>query len=364
MAKKVYRKLQEQLDQYSVGFPATASGVEIKILEKLFTEEEAEIALHLSMALETAESVAERTKRDPKAVAALLDRMANKGLIFRWRRNEAVKYGAVPFIIGIYEHQLKSLDQELAHMVEDYQEEVIGKNMKRLKPSVLLRTIPINRSVAVTHPVATYEDSREIVKKQKMIAVANCICQVQQDLIGHRCDKPREVCFSFGSAARYYIELGMGRQVTVEEALAILDRCEEAGLVSQPYNVINPGGMCNCCGDCCGVLRVIKKYPRPIEMVVSNYYAVVDADECTGCETCLDRCQMEAISIGEDDVAKVNLDRCIGCGLCVTTCPAEALRLELKPEDQRYTPPANGQELIEEMAKKRGKSLIPFTMAK
>jgi electron transport complex protein RnfB len=363
MAKEVYRKLQKQLDQYSVGFPATASGVEIRILEKLFTEEEAEIALHLSMALETPESVAERTKREPKAVATLLDRMADKGLLFRLRRGEAVKYGAIPFVLGIYEYQVKSMDGELAQMFEDYLQEGFQKNLTRLKPSIL-RTIPINRSVDAAHPVATYEDSREIIKRQKLIAVANCICRVQQALIDHCCEKPSEVCFSFGSAARYYIELGMGRQVTTEEALEILDRCEEAGLVSQPANVINPGGMCNCCGDCCPLLRMAKKYPRPVELILSNYYAVVDADECTGCETCLERCQIEAITIGADDVAEINLDRCIGCGLCVTTCPTAALRLELKPEGQRYTPPAKGQELFEQMAKKRGTSLIPFTMAK
>jgi electron transport complex protein RnfB len=122
--------------------------------------------------------------------------------------------------------------------------------------------------------------------------------------------------------------------------------------------------MCNCCGDCCPLLRMAQKYPRPVELILSNYYAVVDATECTGCETCLERCQMGAITINEDEVAEINLDRCIGCGLCVTTCPTEALRLELKPEDQRYTPPAKGQELIEEMARRRGTSLIPFTMRK
>lgn len=255
------------------------------------------------------------------------------------------------------------MDRELAQLFEDYLQEAFHKNIAELGPS-MLRTIPIQRSIEVFHPVATYEDSREIVKKQKLIAVADCICRVQQGLIDHRCDKPREVCFSFGSAAQYYIDLGMGRQVTIEEALEILDRCEEAGLVNQPANVINPGGMCNCCGDCCPMLQVIKKHPRPIEMVLSNYYAAVNPDECTACETCLERCQMEAISISEDDVAEINLDRCIGCGLCVTACPTKALRLEPKPEDQRYTPPAKGQELLMEMAQKRGKSLIPFTMAK
>jgi NAD-dependent dihydropyrimidine dehydrogenase PreA subunit/predicted transcriptional regulator len=363
MAKEIYQKLQEQLDQYSVGFPATDSGVEIKILERLFTEEEAEISLHLSMALETPESVAQRTERNPEAVAVLLDHMAEKGLVFRLRRGDTAKYGAIPFILGIYEFQLKSMDRELAQLFEDYLQEAFHKKFTELKPSIL-RTIPIHHSVDVSHPVATYEDSRQIIKNQKLIAVADCICQVQQDLIGQGCDKPREVCFSFGSAAQYYIDLGMGRQVTIEEALEILDRCEEAGLVNQPANVINPGGMCNCCGDCCPMLRVIKKHPRPIEMVLSNYYAAVNPDECTACEICLERCQMEAISISEDDVAEINLDRCIGCGLCVTTCPTKALRLEFKPEGQRYTPPAKGQELLMEMARKRGTSLIPFTMAK
>jgi electron transport complex protein RnfB len=225
MAKEIYRKLQEQLDQYSVGFPPAASGVEIRMLEKLFTEEEAEIFLYLSMVLETPESVAERTKRDPQAVAALLDRMTNKGLVFRWRGGNTVKYGAIPFVFaGIITFQLKSIDRELAQLFEDYVKEGYQKNLTAPKPSIL-RTIPIHHSVDVSHPVATYEDSRQIMKSQKLIAVADCICRVQQGLIDHHCDKPLEVCFSFGSVAQYYIDLGMGRQVTIEEALNILDRC-------------------------------------------------------------------------------------------------------------------------------------------
>ena len=363
MTSKVYQKLQEQLDQYSIGFPAADSGVEIKLLEKLFTHEEAEMFLLLSMMLETPESVAQRTERDPEAVAALLHQMAEKGLIFRWHRGDAVKYGAAPFVLGIYEYQLKSMDREFAQMFEDYLQEEFHKSITEFKPP-LLKPIPINQSVDVSHPVARYEDSRQIIKNQKLIAVADCICQVQQELIDQGCDKPREVCFLFGSAAQYYIDLGMGRQITTQEALDILDRCEEAGLVTQPANVQNPGGMCNCCGDCCPLLRMIKKYPRPVEMVSSNYYAVVDPDKCIACETCLERCQMEAISMGGDDVAEIDLDRCIGCGLCVTTCSGEALRLELKPKDQRHTPPKKAQELFMEMAQKRGKSLTPLALSK
>jgi electron transport complex protein RnfB len=361
MAKEVYQKLREQLDQYSVGFPKTISGVEIRMLEKIFTEGEAEMSLQLSMQLETPESVASRTGLDTETTAVLLDQMAKKGLIFRWHRDDTVKYAAVPFVLGIYEFQLNTMDKEFAQMFEDYLWEAFGNSVAGHKPN-LMRTLPIHQSVDVTRSIATYEDSREIIKNQKFIAVANCICRVQQNLIGQHCDKPLEVCLLFGSAAQHYIDLDMGREITTQEALEVLDKCDEAGLVNQPANVINPGGMCNCCGDCCPLLRTIKYYARPSEMVSSNYYAVVTPEDCTACETCMDRCQMDAISIGDDDTAEVSLDRCIGCGLCVTTCDTSALRMELKPGDQRHMPREKGQDLLRDIARERGTSLIPLAM--
>lgn len=361
MAKEVYQKLREQLDQYSVGFPKTKSGVEIRMLEKIFTEKEAEMTLQLSMQLETPESVATRTGRDIETTAGLLKQMADKGLIFRWHKDDLIKYAAVPFVLGIYEFQLKTMDKEFARMFENYLWEAFGKSIAGYKPN-LMRTIPIHQSVDVIRSIATYEDSRDIIKKQKLIAVANCICRVQQNLIDHYCDKPLEVCLLFGSAARHYIDLEMGREISIQEALDILDKCDEAGLVTQPANAINPGGMCNCCGDCCPLLRTIKNYSRPADMVSSNYYAVVASEECTACETCMGRCQMDAIFIGKDDVAEVNRDRCIGCGLCVTTCDTNALSMQLKPEDQRHVPREKGQELLMDMAKERGTSLIPLAM--
>ncbi len=293
-------------------------------------------------------------------VAKLLEQMAAKGLIFRWRGGDITKYGAIPFILGIYEYQLKSMDEDFARMFEEYLQEAFHKNLAELRPSIL-RTIPINRSVVATYPVAPYEDSREIILKQSLIAVTNCICRVQQRLVGNQCTKPLEVCFSFGSAACYYIDQGMGREIDHEEALAILDRCQEAGLVAQPGNIQNPGGMCNCCGDCCPTLRMAKRYPRPAALIVSNYYAVLDQKGCSGCQTCIGRCQMEAITINDEGVAQIDLNRCIGCGLCALTCPTEAITLKVKPEGQRLIPPEKGRDLMEEMARRRGKSLLPFT---
>ena len=112
--------------------------------------------------------------------------------------------------------------------------------------------------------------------------------------------------------------------------------------------------MCNCCGDCCGVLKALNKHPKPAEIVFSNYRAIVETDECTGCEACLDRCQMNALKITDEEVAEVNEDRCIGCGLCVMTCETEAMRLIPKSDTDYHVPPANTAEQMMMMAKKRG----------
>ena len=120
MTTDIYKRLREQLDQYSVGFPETESGTEIKILKKLFTEEEAELFLHMSIMLETPEALAERLKRNPDQISALLNRMFEKGLIFRLRKGESLKYGASAFIVGIYEFQLRDMDREFAELMEKY----------------------------------------------------------------------------------------------------------------------------------------------------------------------------------------------------------------------------------------------------
>lgn len=362
MTKKVYYDLREQLDQYSVGFPTIESGVEMKILEKLFSEEEAELYLNLSMMLETPESVAQRTGGELQATAALLERMFEKGLIFRLKKGDAPKYGAAPFVVGSYEYQLKNMDREFAELFDQYLVEGFGK--AGIAQNAPLRTIPVNKSVEHLWQVTPYEDVKRLLESKNKIAVANCICRVQQGILDKGCGKPLEVCFQFGSHADMYVDKGMARYIGQEEALRIIDKCEEDGLVPQPFMSQDAGGMCNCCGDCCGILRSIKMHPKPAERVLTNYYAAVDTDACSACETCVDRCQMDAIKIGADELAAVDRDRCIGCGLCVTTCPSEALSLQSKPESERQTPPATAKEYIMQLASARGKSLIPISVTR
>ncbi len=362
MSSKVYYDLREQLDQYSVGFPSTESGVEIEILKFIFTEEEAQMYLNLSMMLETPEQVAARTGDDPVKVAEILERMVEKGQIFRTRKGDVRKYGAAPFIVGSYEYQVKDMDKRFAELFERYFNEAFGK--QGISQSAPLRTVPVNKTIDHKWQVAPYEDLKSIIRSKDTISVGKCICRTQQNLLDKGCGKTLEACLQFGSHAHFYVEKGMGRYITQDEALEILEKCDEEGLVPQPFISQDTGGICNCCGDCCGILRSIKFHPKPSERVYTNYYAEADLETCSGCGMCLDRCQMEAIRLGDSGLAVVDRDRCIGCGLCVTTCPTESMTLKMKPESERRQPPATSRDFVMQLASARGKSLIPLSVIK
>jgi len=353
MGKDIFRQLQEQLDKYSLGFPATDSGIEIKILKNLFTRQHAEMFLNLTQRLETTEQIAARVKMPAAEVADKLSDMADRGLLFRLKKNNTVKYGAIPFVHGLFEFQVDRLDRHMAGLVRKYMEEGF-ENYLADSAAGFFRTIPVQHSIDTQQIIAPYEDAKEILKKANKIVVAECICRKTSNLIEMGCDKPREVCFMFGSMGQYYLDQKMGREVDLDEALEILKKAQEAGLVTNPASSQNPGGMCNCCGDCCGVLIALNKHPRPAEMVLSNYFAEIEKDSCSGCGICEEKCQMGAITINEENTASINLDRCIGCGLCVIACPVDAVRLKPKPAEKRLIPPATTAEQMYEMVRKRG----------
>ncbi len=53
----------------------------------------------------------------------------------------------------------------------------------------------------------------------------------------------------------------------------------------------------------------------------------VDVDECTGCETCIEVCPVEAISM-KGDTAFIDPETCTECETCVPECPVEAIKVE------------------------------------
>jgi len=79
----------------------------------------------------------------------------------------------------------------------------------------------------------------------------------------------------------------------------------------------------------------------------SNYVVKVDQESCDLCETCIDRCPMDAFSISDNKIER-DAQLCIGCGLCVSTCPSESLRMV--PREEHQTPPTGQRELFAAMA--------------
>jgi len=234
MNKYTYIKLREFLDTLASGFPETPTGVELKILKKLFTPEQAELTMRLTEEPESVVDIAARIDVDEAELAPKLEEMAQKGLIYRVRKGDQRLYRACQFLIGIYEFQLKSLDKEFCELFEEYLP-YYGISVKNVKTKQL-RVIPVESAVSTVSPVATYNKVRDLVRDQETIAVTQCICSKEQELLGNKCFKPIETCLGFGDFAQYYLENNMGRAISVDEALKILDQAEELGLVLQPTN--------------------------------------------------------------------------------------------------------------------------------
>ena len=94
MTDETYLKLRAFLDQFPLGYPKSNSGVEIKILKKLFTEEEAKVAMMLTSIPEEANKIAKRVGMDVDYLENVLELMAKKGLVFRMRRNNKTLFNA------------------------------------------------------------------------------------------------------------------------------------------------------------------------------------------------------------------------------------------------------------------------------
>jgi electron transport complex protein RnfB len=344
-SEEIYKKLREHLDKLPIGFPETESGIEMRILKHLFTPEQAEIALRLGFYPDSLKKLQRKLKKySMEELEKRLDEMYFDGLINRGVRSEngiEVKYYTLaPLAIGMYEYQLKKLTPEFFKDVEDYFDEgFLDEFNKTGIPQ--LRTIPIEQTVEHEQAIATYDDLKKVIETiGGPIAVAECICRKGTDMLGEPCKKTelRESCFSFRTAAKVYIEKGLGREISKEEALEILEKAQEDGLVLQPGNSQHPMNLCTCCGCCCGVLSHQSKLEEPAQFFATNYYAKVDPEECIGCGNCEERCNMNAVHV-EDAVAVVNLARCIGCGVCVPTCTSEAIKLYKKEEE--IIPPKN-----------------------
>ena len=354
-ADTIYKKLAKVLDTLPNGYPETESGVELKILKLIFTPDEAELFCDLRLTFETPDQIARRTGRPLEGLDEKLTSMWHRGQLFGVDFGTVKMFKILPWVFGIYEFQLKRMTRELAELWEEYAFSY-GPQFFTNTPQ-LMQVVPVEEEIPTDslQVAMPYERISGLIEKGKAFAVNDCICKKEKELLGHRCDKPMEVCLAIAPVPGIFDNHPMGaRPISKEEAYEVLRKSEEAGLVHLTSNFEHGHiYICNCCGCCCGVLRSIN------EMGISNavnahYYAAIDGDACVSCGLCKDeRCQIGAIE-ESDGAYQILQDRCIGCGICISTCPSDAIRLMRKNPEDIVKPPAGETEWFKMRGGMRG----------
>jgi len=354
MNAQIYRQLAQRLDALPNGFPPTDDGAELRILEYLFTSEEAELALSLRLTLETPEEIAVRLGRDRRKIKPLLKEMTRKGLIRAGRAEQGLGYGLLPFVVGIYEYQLGRIDTEFAQLFENYYNQTFGAALT-IEPA-FHRVLPVKETVRNDMEVHPFESASAIIENAQAWGVVDCICRVQKALIGDPCEHPVDVGMIFNPRPGAFDKAPGITVLTKEGAFDTLQRAADAGLVHSVSNSRDDHTyICNCCTCSCGILRGMAELGIANVVARSAFVNTVDPEVCVGCESCISYCQFDALSLEpQDPYVQINDTRCVGCGVCVPVCPDNALTLVRRPEDEVLTVPATHDDWLQKRAAARG----------
>lgn len=332
-----YNKLAEKLDQPPHSFPATDSGIEVRLLEKIFSAEEAVVAAEMHYEKEPAVLIASRAGVPEKEAKKVLKSMVRKNMILFSKGQSGLVFGLMPFVVGFYEELLPRLDKEIAELFEQYFQETEG--MIAGKGLSVHRVIPVQESIDFEMEVFPFEKASDLLENALSWGVRDCICRVQKELIGDPCDHPKENCLVFAPVEGAFDNSDVERAIDKQEALKILHEAEDAGLVHTTGNYQDPNYyICNCCTCSCGILRSVAEFNNITGIARSDFLAAVDEDLCTACGDCFERCQFNALNV-DGPVCEVDSTFCVGCGLCVPVCPDDALLLVRRQVGEVALPP-------------------------
>ncbi|TAL33230.1 MAG: 4Fe-4S dicluster domain-containing protein [Spirochaetes bacterium] len=358
MSDDIYLKLAEVLGSLPNGFPRAQNGADIDLLKKVFEPHEAELFCALKLRKETVDEIAMRTGRDEASLGERLGAMWERGLVDCDPSGPARRYGLVPWILGLYELQNKRLDEGFARLHAKYIKSV-GPYFLAPRPH-MMQVLPIEKELTPAHDATPYEQVSAIIERSVSFAVNDCICKKQMSFLNRACDKPREVCLSVSDKPDYFRGHPLVKRIiTRGEALEILQRAEEAGLVHMTTNTRHGQFfICNCCGCCC-VQLMAARFGLP-DTVNAHYFARIDESRCKNCGTCSEtRCPIKAIDAVEN-ARRVNTARCIGCGLCASACPEKAIVLVRKEAALQAEPPEDEMDWYRAKARAQGLDITRF----
>ncbi len=352
--------------QGMVQFPL--SDTAIAIIKNVVGENEDELDLMCAFhekSSQVLEQLMESSGMSADKVEALASSLAGKGLVFNQPSSSGIMvYRLLPLmLVGVMEYKFMTPligsdeERELAELFEKLLSDL--KDDMQANYDALIPLFKASPSVDRTVPASSTEDGKniniipidktvetgdefilpsqnvaEIINKFDDIAVGHCFCRQRRGLLGDPCstNAPTLNCFTFGKSARHTVAHGFAKMITKEEALNIMLEAEAAGLIHKAFH---PGAresspetsICNCCKDCCDTFNLWRSGTMPL--INSTYYlAVIDEDACSGCETCVGWCPVDAIAMNDEGIAERDESTCIGCGVCARFCPEEAISLK------------------------------------
>lgn len=373
--KQEYRALVTRLEKGQVALPEPRDPRAWQgwkeILEILYSPEDAELASRLPLRPTSLGRLARHLRLAPEELGPRLDAMCDRGLVMDLvnPRTGKAKYFLAPPVVGFFEFSMmrahdaipkKRLAEALdayTHHDEAFVREVFGGE------TVVGRALVHETALAeeALPEVLDWERASAIVSEARAWAVALCYCRHKAEHLGKRCDAPMDNCLSLNAGAEFVARRGFGRAIERSEAMDIMVRARESGLVQIADNVLErPIYVCNCCGCCCGQLQAINTFGVPA-VNPSGFLARSDAERCSGCSRCSRACPIASITMTprrvdakrKNDLGPVvDEDRCIGCGVCVAACKKDAMQMVRR--DARPYVPSNGIERMLRMALERG----------
>jgi ferredoxin len=304
-----------------------------RILQMIADEREIQI-LQAAFPAATAEELSAKTGIPENEAESLVKGMFAKGLLFLSKKEGAARYYRVKTVPQFHDSSVlwPGASREFLDLWKEYTEKEwgdFGRVIEAFLPKPAIRVIPVRAAIESKAKVLAMDDVRHIIGKAKTLAVTPCTCRT----VDGKCGKAVEVCIQVNRAAEYALQRGTGRALTPEEAIGLLRLAEKEGLVHIVDNHQTVDHIiCNCCSDCCINWRLpnFHKFVAP-----SRFRAQVAAEECIGCQSCLERCYFSAIKMeGDEPRARIEEAKCMGCGLCSVTCPTEAILLkEIQPPE-------------------------------
>jgi len=357
--KQAYKDLIEHVENWLFGVPNPEAFMEI--LEYRFTPEEAAFLANLPHMPHSLDQLSQKLGISQDKLSQKMEPMIKKGMIYEVEGKNSVRYSFQDHLFFLmrmpgWKGEDNELNRKLLPMVNRYYINDFGADFMGY-PTKGLRAIPIAQTVKDPRVVTPYEDVLVFVDQQDFHSVSICPCRHRHrmDPDVPNCKHEIRNCLHFGKLGRYIVKYGMGEEIRKEEALEIIEKAADAGLVHGLSNALtNPDTICNCCSCCCLFLEPVNMpAPMPRGHQPSNYRVEHNRETCVACGKCVKLCPMGALDFREKpdapkpvegkklkpkDLKEVvnDPDRCIGCGVCAHKCPTQSLSLKRKDEEQAY----------------------------